>query len=109
MTTPNTQTGPQSALLKAYGDKLSAQVQEAKAKLEEFEARAKEQKAQAEIDAIGRLKTTKQNIDRKLHDLKETHETHVARAKADVEAEVARFKTAVEELGAKLKAHATTK
>lgn len=109
MSTANTQTGPQSTLLKAYEEKITAQVQEAKAKLDEFEARAKEQKAQGEIDVIGKLKTAKQNIDRKVQELKTTHETHVARAKADVETEVARFKTAVDELGAKLKVHATTK
>src|SRR5512133_3354488 len=101
--------GPQGTLLKAYEEKITAQVQEAKAKLEEFEARAREQKAQGEIDAIGKLKVAKQNIDRKLQELKTTQETHVARAKAEVDTEVVRFKTAVEELGAKLKAHATTK
>ncbi len=99
----------ESPLLKAYEEKLTAQVQEAKARLEEFEARAKEQKAQAEIDAIGKLKTTRRNIDRKLQDLKTTHEAHVTQAKADLDAEVARFKTGVEELGAKLKSRATTK
>lgn len=109
MSTAKTQTGRQSTLLKAYEEKITAQVQEAKARLEQVEARAKEQRARAEIDAIGKLKTAKQNIDRKLQDLKTTHETHVARAKADIDAEVARFKTAVEELGAKLKTHPTTK
>ncbi len=105
----STNTGSQSPLLKAYEEKITAQVEEAKAKLQEFEARAKEYKAQAEIDVIRKLKTTERDIDRKLQDLKTTHESHVEQAKADVAAEAARFKTAVEEVGAKLKAHATTK
>ncbi len=103
MSNPSTHTGSHNSLLKAYEEKLTAQVQEAKAKLEQFEARAKEQKAQVEIDAINKLKTAKRDIDRRLHDLKTTHESHVTQAKADLDGEVARFKTAVEELGAKFK------
>ena len=54
----NTHTAPQtqSATLKAYEDKIRAQVQEAKAKLDQFEAKAKEKKAQAEITALNSLK-----------------------------------------------------
>jgi hypothetical protein len=47
------------------------------------------------------VKAVKENIDRKLHDLKATHESHIAKAKSDIEAEVAKFKVSVAELGAR--------
>jgi hypothetical protein len=52
---------------------------------------------------VSHLKTAKQDIDRKLEDLKGTHDTHVARAKSEIEAAVAKFKASVDELGAKFK------
>jgi len=54
MTTPNTPFTPQApgSTLKAYEDKVRAQVQEGKAKLEQFEAKAREKHAQAEISAM---------------------------------------------------------
>jgi hypothetical protein len=110
MTPASTPSGTApSATVKIYEDKINAQIQEAKAKLDQFEAQAKKQGAQAELTAINHLKTAKQNIDRKLQDLKTTHETHVARAKADIEAEVTNFKASIDELAAKFKAHPATK
>jgi len=108
MATANTQLKP-SATLKAYQDKITAQLQEAKAKLEQFEAKAKEKKAQAEIDTINSLKTAKQHIDRKLQDLKTTHDSNVTRAKADIAADVARLTGSIEELGTKFKTSSAKK
>ena len=96
-----------SATLKAYQDKINSQVREAKTRLDELETKAKEQKAQAEIAAINRLKTTRENIDRKVQDLKTAHETHVAQAKAEIDAEVAKLKSSVDELATKFKMHVT--
>src|SRR5260370_34069884 len=95
MATTQTQQAP-SAGLKAYEDKITAHMQEAKAKLQQIEAKAqlqqieakaKETKAQAEITTLNSLKAAKQNIDRKLQDLKTTNAAHVARAKADIDAD----------------------
>jgi gas vesicle protein len=94
----NTQT-----TLKAFEDKIQAQIDGAKTKLQQFEATAKAKGSAAETATVNNLKTTKQNIDRKLQDLKTTHDTHVAHAKSDIEADVAKFKASVEELGAKFK------
>jgi uncharacterized protein YaaN involved in tellurite resistance len=79
--TTKTQNGTETgnATLKAYEDKIKAQVQEAKAKLEQFEAKAKEKKAQADIAAVSNLKAAKQHIDQKVHDLKTIHDAHGAR------------------------------
>jgi hypothetical protein len=108
MATTTTQAPPHPTL-KAYEDKITAQMQEAKARLEQFEAKARDKTAQSETAAIASLKTAKQNIDRKLEDLKKTHDTNVARAKADIDADVAKFKASIDELAAKLKTHTAKK
>ena len=105
MTTTPTQSGPgaQNATLKAYEDKVRAQLQEGKAKLDQLNAKAKEKQAQAEIDVVGRLNATKQNIEKKLQDLKTTADAQVSRAKADIDADVASFKSSINELASKIK------
>jgi hypothetical protein len=107
----NTQniTPAQSAVIKAYQERISAQVQEAKAKLDLLDATARQKKAQAEIAAIASLKTAKEHIETQLKDLKTTHESNVSRAKAEIDAEVAKFKSSIDELGTKLKTRAATK
>jgi hypothetical protein len=111
MATPTTSNTPEgsSATLKAYQDKITAQIQEAKSTLEQFEAKAKEKKAEAEITAINKLKTTKQNIDQKLQDLKTTNSAHMTQAKAEIDAEVAKFKASIDEVAAKVKSYSATK
>ena len=93
------------AEIKAYQDKINAQLQEAKAVLNGFEAHTKRKMAQSEIEAITRLKAKNQEIDKKLHhDLKAAGEVAVAaKVKADIDAEVAKFKTSVDQLAAKFK------
>jgi wobble nucleotide-excising tRNase len=105
MATTNTPSAPQppNPALKAYEEKVRAQVQEAKAKLEQVEAKAKEQKAETEITAINRLKTAKQNIDWKLQGLKTTQDEHLAHAKADIDQDVSKFKASIDTLSAKLR------
>jgi len=92
-----------NSTLKTYEEKVKAQLQGAKARLEQFEAKASEKGAQAETAAINSLKTAKQNIDRKLQDLKTTHSSNVARAKADIDADVVTIKASIDELAAKAK------
>lgn len=92
-----------STNLKAFEDTIKSQVNEAKAKLDQFEGRAKAKASATETATVGHLTTAKQDIDRKLQDLKSTHDTHVARAKSEIEADVAKFKASVEEFGAKIK------
>jgi hypothetical protein len=99
----STTTPATSATLKAYEDKVTAQVQEGKTKLEQLEAKAKEQGAQAELNAINTLKSTRESIQRKVQDLKTTHENHMAHAQTAIDTDVAAFKARIEELSAKLK------
>ena len=93
----------QSVTTKAFEDKISAQLQEAKAQLSEYEARAKGKMAQAEIDTINNLKTRHQEIDKKRQVLKTVADAKIEQVKAEIDAEVAKLKTSVAELGAKLR------
>ena len=97
------------AEIKAYQEKIGAQLREAKALLDGFEAHAKGKLAQSEIDAISRLKAKHQEIDKKVHhDLKTTGEVAVAaKVKSDIDAEIAKFKTSLDQLSAKAKSQPT--
>ena len=97
-TPTNAQT---SSSLHEFEERVRAQVEQAKTKLEQFEARAKEKGSTAETETINRLKAAKQDIDRKIRDLKATQDVHVAHAKSDIEAAVAKFKASIAELGTK--------
>jgi ribosomal protein L9 len=93
------------AEIKAYQEKINAQLQEAKAVLNGLEAHAKGKLAQSEIDTIARLKAKNQEIEKKVHhDLKTVGEVAIAaKVKADIDADVAKFKTSVDQLSAKVK------
>jgi hypothetical protein len=84
--------------LKAFEDKVSAQMQDAKTKLDQLEAKAKEKRAQAEIAAVNDLKATREHINQKVQDMKTAHASNVARAKSDINEAVAQFKSALSKL-----------
>ena len=92
------------AEMKAYQEKVNAQLQEAKAVLNGLEAHAKGKLAQSEIEAINRLKAKHQEIEKKVHhDLKTAGEIAVAaKVKTDIDSEVAKFKTSLDQLSAKV-------
>lgn len=91
--------------IKAYQEKVSAQLQEARSLLNGFEAQAKGKLAQSEIDTIAHLKAKNQEIDKKVHlDLKAAGAVAVAeKIKSDIDGEIAKFKTSLNQLNAKLK------
>ena len=92
------------AEMKAYQERVNAQLQEAKAVLNGLEAHAKGKLAQSEIDAINRLKAKHQEIEKKVHhDLKTAGEVAVAaKVKTDIDSEVAKFKALLDQLSAKV-------
>jgi predicted negative regulator of RcsB-dependent stress response len=98
-----TQTTPHGTgtTLKAFEDKIVAQMQEAEARIEQFEAKAREKRLESETAAVNGLKTARQNIERKLNELATTQEAQIARAKADIDAAAAALKTSLDELGRK--------
>ena len=89
--------------VKAYEEKISGQLQQAKTQLSELEARAKSRMAQAEIDTASRLKTKHQEIDRKRQNLKTVGDAKIAQAKAEIDSDMAHLKNSLAELNAKLK------
>jgi hypothetical protein len=89
--------------IKAYEEKVNAQLQQAKAQLGEFEAHAKGKMAQTEIDTINRLKSKHQEIDKKRQDLKTVSDAKAGQIKAEIDADVAKLKTSLADLGTKLK------
>jgi len=92
-----------------YKDEIAGHVRDAETRLGEFEAKAKAKGTQADASAISDLKAAKQNIDRKLQDLKATTAVNVSRAKAEINADVEQFKAAVNDFGAKFKSGSTKK
>jgi len=99
----------QSATIKAFEERLSAQLQEAKSQIDGIEGRAKGKMAQAEIDAINGLKTQRQEIEKKRQDLKTSGEAKAAQLKSEIEADMAKFKTSLDRLGTKVKSQVATK
>ena len=59
--------------------------------------------------AVSRVTGAKQKIDRKLRDLKTTHDRNVMRVKADVGMDVATFTSWIDELGASVRAPSSKK
>jgi uncharacterized protein involved in exopolysaccharide biosynthesis len=93
-----------SATLKVYQDKINAQIRHAKAKLDQFEAKAATQRAQAESKTIEQLKTTRQNLEQKMRELKTTQGPNLERAQGDISAEVAKLHTSIDKLTAEFNA-----
>lgn len=91
--------------IKAYQEKVDAQLHEAKALLDGFEALAKGKLAQSEIDAIARLKAKHKEIEKKVrHDLKTAGTAAVAaKVKADIDADLVRVKNSLAQFAAKAK------
>lgn len=96
METPNTQPATGSTL-QAYEEKIAAQIHAANVRIDEFEAKAKPKRAEAEVAAINSLKTARQNIERMLVDLKSTRDTQATRAKADIDAAIVKFQASLED------------
>jgi len=99
------------AEVKAHQEKINAQLHEAKALLDEAEAHAKKNKAQAEIDKINVLKTKKQEIEKKFqHHLKTAGAAALAlNVKAEIEAELAKLKNSIDEVTAKFTSQSAAK
>ena len=96
METQNTQPGTASTL-QAYEGKIAAQIHAANTRIDEFEAKAKPRRAQAEVAAIDGLKAGRQNIERMLVDLKTAGDAQAVRAKADIDKAIVAFQASLED------------
>jgi hypothetical protein len=100
METQNTQPGIGSTL-QVYEDKIAAQIRAANTRIDEFEAKAKPRRVQAEVAAIDGLKAARQDIERMLVDLKTTGDAQVVRAKADIDKAIVAFQASLEDFRGK--------
>ena len=93
------------AEIKAYQEKINAQLQESKAVLSGLEAHAKGKLAKSQIDAINRLKAKHQEIEKNVRqDLKAAGEVAIAaKTQSDIDAEMAKFKASLDQLSATIK------
>ena len=93
------------AEIKAYQEKVNAELQEAKAVLNGLEAHAKGKLARSEIDAINHLKAKHREVEKKVHhDLKTAGEVGVAaKVKTGIDSEMTRLKSSLDQLAAKIK------
>lgn len=96
------------AEVKAHQDKISEQLHETKALIDALEAHAKKNKAQGEIERINALKTKRREIEKKWHrHLKTAGEAALAlKITSEIEADLANFKSSLEETSAKVKSQA---
>ena len=86
-------------------DKLESQIKSAEAKLATLKARAEAAKANAEIKAITDLLPRKEELHRKLQELKKSGEDHWEAVKNDLAVLIADFEKSVKDIEAKVKAH----
>ncbi len=98
------QAGP-----KTFGEKVSAQLHEAKSQIDAIEASAKGTLADAEVNTINTLKTMREEIEKKSQELKTSGEARAAQLKTEIEAELAKFKASLGQVGAKSKSHSAAK
>jgi hypothetical protein len=96
METQNTEPGTRSTL-QDYEEKIAAQIHAANVRIDEFEAKSKPGRAQAEVAAINGLKVARQNIERMLADLKTTRDAHATRAKTGIDAAIVALQESLEE------------
>jgi hypothetical protein len=95
--------------VKAFEDKITAQLHDAKSQIDQIEARGKEKLTQVQIDSINLLKSKRREIERKREDLSTAGDAKAAEIKAEIEADVAKFGAALEQFGAGLKNRSVTK
>jgi DNA repair exonuclease SbcCD ATPase subunit len=100
----NIETMEANATKHAIHDKLESQIKTAEAKLQTLKARAEAAKADVEIKAIVDLLTRKEELHRKLQELKKSGEARWEIVKADLVLRIATFEKAVERIEAKVKA-----
>lgn len=88
--------------LKAYEEKITSQLEQAKAKLHEYEAYFKGKKADAEIEAIRGLRAAQLEIEKKSKELKAVGSSFTdaksAQIKAEIDAAIANVNTKLAQL-----------
>jgi hypothetical protein len=93
-----------NATRKAVYDKVEAQLHTFEAQLATLKARAESAKADAQLKAIANLFTVKGTLDREVARLKTVADATFEKAKADVDARIAEFRTSIKDIESRIKA-----
>jgi len=93
---------------KAEAEKIKAKLQEALARLDEMDATARQQKAQAVTDAIVKLRARRDEIQTRLRELKDANAASIALTRAEIEERLADFEEEVSKVAARLKSQTAT-
>ena len=88
---------------KAFEMKLGAELEKTQARLQQLEARAREQKAQAAIDAIDAARRLVSKINKTRQSLHEATGNKVAEVQSEIEAAKTQLNESLEKLALKLK------
>ena len=89
-----------------FEENVRAQLEKSKSQIKEIEALAKGKASQAEIDTVNSLKNKKQEIEKKVQQVKTSTDT---KAKAAIEADLAKFNDSLGQVAAKLKGQSASK
>ena len=95
-------------LTKAEQEKIKAKLEQARARLTEMDATAKQQKAQTVIDAVVALRAKRDEIQTKINEFNDSSEAKALEIKAEIEKRLATFEEELSKLVSKLKAQSTT-
>jgi uncharacterized protein involved in exopolysaccharide biosynthesis len=98
-----------NAQTKAYEEKVRAELQQAKSRLEELEARSKAEDEQAANDLINQVKTTHETIEKQLQELKTTAAEEMEQEKAEIDGGIAKLRAGLTELATKVHKEPHTK
>jgi C4-type Zn-finger protein len=90
---------------KTFEENISAQLEKSKSQIKEIETLAKGKASQAEIDTINGLKNKREEILKKVQQLKTSADT---KAKTAVETDLAKFNDSLGQVATALKGHATS-
>ena len=93
---------------KTFEEKVSAHLHEAKSQIEAIEASTTGELAQAEADAIKSLKKQRREIKKKVQDLRTSSEGKATQLKAEIETDMAKFRSSLEQFGTKVKTQAAS-
>jgi hypothetical protein len=88
---------------RAYNAKILTELQEAKARLEELEARSKAEDEQVALDLINQLKSTCQKVEKQREGLTTSAVEEMDEEKAEIDAGLAKLRTGLLEIDTRLK------
>jgi len=95
-------------LTEAQKEKIKAKLQEAKTRLDEMDATARKEKAQAVTDAITALRAKRDEIQTRIQELRGANDARASQIKAEIDAKLVKFEEEMSKLAAKLKSQSTT-